>query len=170
MCRPARRTRRNRGGRPACALLCAAFALVAALGCRATPPALTPPQLAGLPRTGLDEGDAARRAIAHLHGREVAPLESAVAGYADGRLILFASRFADAGLANRAFGAMLERLASGTSPFSPPLELPDRPGTWLTRGPGGHHALWAAGTRVFWLQGDPALLDAGLRELAEPPG
>jgi hypothetical protein len=60
---------------------------------------------------------------------------------------------------------MVDRMAAGGSPFSLPVADPARPGTWLTVGPGGHHALWAAGDTVYWLQGDPAALGAARREL-----
>lgn len=142
------------------------LALLPVLACSAEPRVLTPSQLAGLSRSRLEQGDSARQAIGHLHGKDVAPLESAVAVYGeDGRLVLFASRFTDPSTAERTLRTMLERMAPGGTPFAPPIADPARPGTWLTVGPGGHHALWAAGDVVYWLQGDPAALDAARREL-----
>jgi len=142
------------------------LALLPAVACSSPPRELTPPQLAALPRTRLDQGDAARQAIGHLHGKDVAPIESAVAMYGEGgRLVLFASRFADAPAAERTLHTMLERMAPGGTPFSPPVADPAQPGAWLTVGPGGHHALWASDDVVFWLQGDPAALDAARRQL-----
>jgi len=142
------------------------LALLPALACSSPPRELTPPQLAALPRTRLEQGDAARQAIGHLHGKAVAPIESAVATYGEpGRLVLFASRFADAPAAERTLRTMLDRMAPGGTPFSPPVADPAQPGAWLTVGPGGHHALWASDDVVFWLQGDPAALDAARRQL-----
>ncbi len=142
------------------------LALLAVVACAAPPRELTPAQLAGRPRTQLETGDAARQAIGHLHGKDVAPVESAVAVYGtDGRLVLFASRFADAPAAEATLRAMLERMAPGGTPFSPPVSDPARPGTWLSVGPGGHHALWAAGDVVYWVQGDPAAVASGCEEL-----
>ncbi|MCU0222722.1 MAG: hypothetical protein MUF27_01340 [Acidobacteria bacterium] len=142
------------------------LAVLSLPACAAPPRELTPAQLAGRPRTRLEQGDAARQAIGHLHGKDVAPVESAVASYgADGRLVLFASRFADAPAAEQTLRAMLGRMAPGGTPFSPPVADPARPGTWLCVGPGGHHALWAAGDVVFWVQGDPAGVAAGRGEL-----
>lgn len=142
------------------------LALVVGLACTAPPRELTPAQLAGVPRSRLEQGEAARQAIGHLHGKDVAPVESEVASYGDGaRLVLFASRYPDPPAAQRTLKTMIERMAPGGSPFSPPVADPTRPGTWLTVGPGGHHALWVAGDTVYWLQGDPAALAAARREL-----
>ena len=161
-------TRRPTGRaiRPRALLLALLPALLPALACSSSPRELTPAQLAGFHRARLEQGDAARQAIGHLHGKDVAPIESAVAMYGEGeRLVLFASRFADAPAAQRTLRTMLERMIPGGTPFSPPVANPARPGTWLTVGPGGHHALWASGSVVYWLQGDPAALDAARREL-----
>jgi hypothetical protein len=165
-----RRSRCTPGGRPwavrAVRIRLVLLALLPVLACSSPPRELTPSRLAALPRTRLEQGDAARQAIGHLHGKDVAPLESAVAMYGDGgRLVLFASRYPDAASAERTLHTMLDRMAPGGTPFSPPVADPARPGSWLTLGPGGHHTLWAAGDVVYWLQGDPAALDAARREL-----
>jgi len=152
--------------RSALGVIVAFLTLLPSLACLSPPLELTPERLAGLPRTRLEQGDAARQAIGHLHGKDVAPVQSAVAMYGEGGpLVLFASRFADAPTAARTLRTMLDRMSPGGTPFSPPVPNPARPGTWLTVGPGGHHALWAAGDAVYWLQGDPATLDTARREL-----
>lgn len=146
---------------PVALLVC----LVPALACSGPPRELTPAQLGGLPRTRLEQGEAAQQAIGHLHGKAVAPLESAVATYGEGgRVVLYASRYPDASAAARTLRTMLDRMAQGGTPFSPPVADPARAGRWLTVGPGGHHALWATGDLVCWLQGDPGTIDAARHE------
>lgn len=142
------------------------LALLPALACSSPPRELTPPRLAGIPRTRLEQGHAARQAIGHLHGKDVAPIESAVAAYGEGgKLVLFASRFADAAAAERTLRTMLDRMSRVGTPFSPPVADSAWPGSWLTVGPGGHHALWAADDVVYWFQGDPAVHEAARRQL-----
>lgn len=134
--------------------------------CRSSRPAtLTPPRLAGLPCTRVEEGETARRSIGALHGKEVAPLASAIADYGEGRLILYASRFDGPGAAEAALASMLQRLGAGTTPFAAPVAHPSRAGIWLTKGPGGHHALFSRGDRLLWLQGEPQLVDRACGEL-----
>jgi hypothetical protein len=139
--------------------------LVAACG-RAPLPA----RLGGLARTKVWQGERAARLVEELHGKAVAPVSSAVAEYGRaGELRLYLSSFPDGAEANRTLAAMLVRLESGETPFMPPRELRDQPGRWFTVGPGGHHALWAAGSSVYWLTGDPLHLQRAAAELPSPP-
>lgn len=142
-------------------------AAVLAAGCARSP---APARLGGLARGKVLQGERAARLVAGLHGSDVAPLTSTVAEYGRGaQLTLYVSAFADGAEANRTLAAMLARLESGETPFSPPRELREAPGRWFTVGPGGHHALWAAGSSVFWLAGDPLRLQQAVTELPAPP-
>ena len=136
-------------------------------GCARAP---VPVRLGGLTRGKVVQGERAARLVEELHGRDVAPLTSTVAEYGRGaELRLYLSRFPDGAAANRVLAAMLARLESGETPFMPPRELRDQPGRWFTVGPGGHHALWAAGDSVYWLTGDPLHLQRAVAELPAPP-
>lgn len=142
-----------------------AAALSILFACR-TPPPLTPADLAGMPRSRVEEGEAARRAIGALHGKQVAPLASAIAEYGgDGTLTLYASRFGDPAEAERALETMLGRLREGSTPFAAPVPHPAHPGVWLTKGPGGHHALLRSRDRLLWVQGAAPLVDRASAEL-----
>jgi hypothetical protein len=140
---------------------------VLVVGCARAP---VPARLAGLARGSVLQGERAARLVGELHGRDVAPVSSAVAEYGRGpQLTLYVSAFADGAEANRTLAAMLARLESGATPFSPPRELRETPGHWFTVGPGGHHALWAADHSVYWLTGDPLRLRQAVSELPSPP-
>ena len=144
--------------------------LVAAVllaGCARAP---VPARLGGLTRSKVWQGERAARLVGELHGGDVAPTSSTVASYGRrGELRLYLSIFPDGARANRTFAAMLARLESGETPFSRPRELRETPGRWFTVGPGGHHALWAAGSSVYWLTGDPNRLQQAVSELPAPP-
>ena len=129
-----------------------------------------PARLGGLARSRVWQGERAARLVEELHGRAVAPASSTVAEYGrGGELRLYLSSFPDGAEANRILAAMLTRLESGDTPFTPPRELREQPGRWFTVGPGGHHALWAVGSSVYWLTGDPLRLQQATAELPAPP-
>jgi len=138
-----------------------------AVGCARTP---VPARLGGLTRSKLLQGERAARLVESLHGKDVAPVSSAVAEYGrSGQLTLYLSRFPDGAEAHRNLARMLGRLDSGETPFTPPRELRELPGHWFTVGPGGHHALWASGDAVYWVTGDPERLRRAVNELPSPP-
>ena len=146
----------------------AMVALAVALAACARGP--LPARLGGLARSRVWQGERAARLVEELQGRAVAPARSTVAEYGRaGELRLYLSRFPDGAEANRILAAMLARLESGDTPFTPPRELREQPGRWLTVAPGGHHALWAAGATVYWLTGDPLRLQQAASELPAPP-
>jgi len=135
--------------------------------CARTP---LPARLGGLARGKVWQGERAARLVEELHGKAVAPESSAVAEYGRGReLRLYLSRFPDGARANRTLAAMLARLRSGETPFTPPRELRELPGRYFMLGPGGHHAVWAVGDSVYWLTGDPTRLRQAVGELPAPP-
>jgi hypothetical protein len=136
------------------------------VGCARMP---VPARLAGLARGSVLQGERAARLVGDLHGSDVAPVSSTVANYGRGpQLRLYLSSFSDGAEAKRVFAAMLARIGSGDTPFTPPRELREAPGHWFTVGPGGHHALWTAGSSVYWLTGDPARLQRAVAELPSP--
>jgi hypothetical protein len=140
-------------------------ALVVA-GCARAP---LPRHLGGLSRSRFWSGDAARHLMEELHGRQATQGSAAVAEYGRaGQLRVYRSRFADVATAHGTFMRMLGRLGSGETPFSPPRELRELPGRWFTVGPGGHHALWESGDSIYWLTGDPDLLERAVDELPAP--
>lgn len=154
----------------AVAAVLATLAVPMGCGRAATPPApLTPDALAGRARTNLIEGAAAQNAVGHLHGKSVAPVDSAVAEYDGGALVLYVSRYADEAGARAAFDAMLTAMRAGRGPFAVPTPWPGREGAWFTTGLGAHHALWRSDRAVCWLQGDPALVSRGASELWGAP-
>jgi hypothetical protein len=104
-----------------------------------------------------------------LHGKDVAPATSNIAEYGRaGQLRVYCSRFANAATAHGTLMRMLGRLETGDTPFTPPRELREYPGHWFTVGPGGHHALWESAESVYWLTGDPDLLERAVEELPAP--
>lgn len=143
----------------------ALLALVALVACGQAP---LPPRLAGLPRARVLAGEAARRHLAQLHGRDVAPLDSLVAEYGRGRLRVYVSRYRDSFAAQRALERMLAGLRRGESPFANPTPDPAVPGRWATVGLGAHHLLWAAGRAVYWLEGDPEAVFKAAQQLPTP--
>ncbi len=137
------------------------------VGCGQSP---LPPRLADLPRARVLAGEQARRHLARLHGRDVAPADSLVAEYGQGRLRVYLSRYSDAVAAQRALERMLAGLRRGASPFSRPAADPHARGRWTTVGLDAHHVLWAAGRTVFWLEGAPAMVFRAAEELPQPTG
>ncbi len=141
----------------------ALLAVVVLAACARTP---LPKRLGGLVRTRVWSGESAARLMEELHGRSVAPASSAVAEYGRaGQLRVYRSRFADPAAAHGTLVRMLGRLETGDTPFSPPRELREYPGHWFTVGPGGHHALWESDESVYWLTGDPDMLQRAVEEL-----
>lgn len=146
----------------------ALLALAAVLaGCGEAP---LPPRLADLTRARVLAGEQARRHLARLHGRDVAPSASIVAEYGHGRLRVYLSRFSDAVTAQRELERMLAGLRRGRSPFTTPAGDPTARGRWTSVGLDAHHVLWAAGRTVFWLEGDPAVVFRAADQLPQPTG
>ena len=145
----------------------AALALLAA-GCGAGDAAFPPADLAGLPRVGLLEGEAAREAVSRLHRNpEVAPEATWLAEYATPGtpVLLYVSRFGSSEEAAGALGAMLEGIRRGGTPFTAPVGRPD--GTWSMEGLGQAHLVWVSGTDLFWLQAPRDVLKAAFEALEE---
>jgi len=141
-------------------------AAVILAGCARAP---LPRRLGGLTRTRVWSGESAAKLMEELHGRSVAAASSTVAEYGRaGQLRLYRSRFGDAATAHGTLLRMLSRLETGETPFSPPRELRDYPGHWLTVGPGGHHALWESDESVYWLAGEPGRVQQAVEELPAP--
>lgn len=127
-----------------------------------------PPRLAELPRGRVLAGDQARRHLAQLHGRDVAPADSLVAEYGRGQLKIYLSRYRDAVTARRELERMLAGLRRGHSPFTTPLPDPTRRGRWTTVGLAAHHVLWSSGRAVYWLEGDPKVVFRAADQLPQP--
>lgn len=145
-----------------------ALALAALLaGCGQTP---LPPRLAELPRTRALAGEAARRHLAQLHGRDVAPADSLVAEYGQGQLRVYLSRYRDAVTAQAELERMLAGLRRGRSPFTAPVPDPTARGRWTTVGLDAHHLVWASGRSVYWLEGDPMRVFRAADQLPPPGG
>lgn len=136
-------------------------------GCGQAP---LPPRLADLPRARVLAGDQARRHLAQLHGRDVAPSDSIVAEYGGGGLRVYMSRYSDAVAAQRELERMLAGLRRGGSPFSRPVADPVARGRWTSVGLDAHHVLWASGRAVYWLEGNPAVVFRAAGQLPQPTG
>lgn len=109
--------------------------------------------------------------MAELHGRPVAPRSSLVAHYGRRNEVrLWLSRYADPAEARRVVDAMVAGIQRGGTPFHPPWSDGEVRGRWLTYGAGSHHALWAAGSTVYWLEAEPAILFEALGQLPKPAG
>ncbi len=125
-----------------------------------------PSRLCGMARSKVWRGEPAARLVAGMHGKDVAPVSSTVADYGHaGQIRVYLSRFHDAGKARRALDAMLARLGAGDTPFTPPRELAEHPGKWVTVGPGGHHAVWVSGDSLYWVTADPDHIEEAMAEL-----
>jgi hypothetical protein len=149
----------------AAAILAAA---VLALAACAQPP--LPSRLAGLPRTRLYTGQRAVRMLGEVHARRLAPKSAAVGVYGRrGELRVWLARFADGGEAQQVLRAMLERLDSGGTPFSPPRQQREWPNRFFSVGPGAHNVFWVADDAVYWLEGPPGIIDPALDGLPAPP-
>lgn len=149
----------------------AAALLVLAWTLASCGPSPLPPRLADLPRGRVLAGEQARRHLARLHSRDVAPADSLIAEYGDGRLRVYLSRYSDAVVAQRQLERMLAGLRRGDSPFTRPAPDPHARGRWTTVGLDAHHVLWAAGRTVFWLEGEPAAVFRAADQLPPPtPG
>ena len=141
-------------------------AVVALAACGRSP---LPPRLAGLLRTRTFSGARAARMMREIHGREVAPSDSAVADYGKpARLRVWLTRYPDGVSAHRAFAAMLAALRSPASPFPPPRQDPSRAGRWSTVQGRTHHVFWVSERSVYWLEGDPGVVFTAADELPEP--
>ena len=152
-----------RASAPALLVLAALLA-----GCGQSP---LPPRLADLPRARVLAGEPARRHLARLHGRDVAPPDSLVAEYGGGRLRVYLARYSDAVTAQRQLERMLAGLRRGHSPFTRPAPDPHARGRWTTVGLDAHHVLWATGRTVFWLEGEPTVVFRAADQLPPPnPG
>ena len=151
---------------PALRSVAAAALTLALLGCGAAP---LPSHLGGLRRARVWTGQRATNMVTRLHGRQVAAGSSTVAEYGRrGELRVWLTRYPDAAKASTDLKAMLARLRSGATPFTRPLEQSDQPGRWFTVGPGGHHALWVAGSALYWVEGEPGRVQRAVGELPRP--
>lgn len=146
----------------------AAAALVVLASC-AQPP--LPSRLAGLRRTRVVDGPRAVRMIVQMHASKTAPPMAAIAEYGrGGRLRVWLARYEDAGAAERILLRMVKRLSAAGAPFSTPRQTVEWPHRWFSVGPDGHHVFWAAGSAVYWIEGDPGFVARALDELPPPSG
>jgi hypothetical protein len=160
---------RLRSSRRAAARRMLALAVLAGLALASCGEAPLPPRLAGLRRGRVISGLRAVRMIAQLHGDRVVPPAAMIADYGSrGQLRVWLARYRDAGEAERVLSLMVARLGSQGSPFSRPFEAPGLPRRWFTTGLGGHHLFWAAGASIYWVAGEPDLLEAAASELPQP--
>jgi hypothetical protein len=130
---------------------------------------MVPPHLGGLARERVVVGEHAAKMIAAMHGKSVAPRDSAIAEYGTrGELRLYLSRYRDRDEAREVLARMVNRMASGATPFSPPSSQGAMQGRYLTFGPGGHNVLWVAGATLYWLQGGAGNIERAFPELPAP--
>jgi len=149
--------------------LAAGAALMLAFACGHAP---LPARLGGLTRTRVWSGARAVALVAEIHGKTVTSASTTVADYGRrSELRVWLSRYRGPAEANAALEAMLRRLRSGSTPFAPPQEHVRTPGRFFTVGPGGHHATWVSGDRLYWVGGDPDRVALALERLPLPdPG
>jgi len=147
-------------------VVAAGVLLAVALACGHAP---LPARLAGLARTRVWTGARAAEIVAEIHGRNVTSASTTVADYGRrGELRVWLTRFRGPAEANAALEAMLRRLRSGRTAFSPPQEHSQTRGRFVTVGPGGHHVTWVSGSNLYWVGGDPERVARALDQLPRP--
>ncbi|MCL5677245.1 MAG: hypothetical protein M1602_05185 [Firmicutes bacterium] len=113
-----------------------------------------PEQFAGLPRTSLLTGEAARREITGMHGRSLAFSDGYKAQYGQGaeQVVVWLVTTADQVKAQALVKEMTDRIGPSNKVFSPPEALQVGGAlAYRTEGMGMVHYYYARGNRVYWV-------------------
>ncbi len=129
--------------------------------------AALPQTLAGLPLTAAAYGPQAVAEIARLHNKWFPLTAGAMGVYgADNQAILWVAEVPIQRMAARMVEAMREKIAEGTSPFTPRGEQKDGGRTiYEVSGMGQRHFYFQSATQVIWLAADPEKAEQALNEV-----
>ena len=127
-----------------------------------------PNQLAGLRLTESNSGDQAISEFTDLHGKSFPVTSGAVGIYGNRDITLWVASTASDSLALELTNAMQDRIAEGTSPFTPVDEINNRNRkVYALEGMGQKHYYFQSQNLVIWLAANPALADEALQQTLE---
>lgn len=127
-----------------------------------------PGQVAGLLLTDSTRGDQAIAEFTDLHGQEFPVKFGAIGVYGNRNITLWVAGTASDSIAGELTKAMQERIAEGTSPFTPVDEINDRNRkVYALEGMGQKHYYFQSQNLVIWLAANPALADEALQQILE---
>jgi hypothetical protein len=128
--------------------------------------AVLPQTLAGLPLTTATYGPQAVTEIARLHGKRFPLTAGAMGVYGSQKqAILWVAEVPVNLMAARMVEAMQEKIAEGTSPFTPDGERQDgKRIIYELTGMGQKHFYFQSAAQVVWLAADPEIAEQALRE------
>lgn len=127
-----------------------------------------PNQLAGLRLTESKSGDQAVSEFTDLHGKSFPVTSGAVGIYGNRDITLWVASTASDSVALELTNAMQDRIAEGTSPFTPVDEINNRNRkVYALEGMGQKHYYFQSQNLVIWLAANPALADEALQQILE---
>ena len=127
-----------------------------------------PNQVAGLRLTESKSGDQAIAEFTDLHGKAFPVTSGAVGIYGNRDITLWVAATASDSVALELTNAMQERIAEGTSPFTPVDEINDRNRkVYSLEGMGQKHFYFQSQNLIIWLAAEPALADEALQQILE---
>lgn len=127
-----------------------------------------PNRIAGLSLTESKSGDQAISEFTDLHGKSFPVTSGAVGTYGNRDITLWVASTASDSVALELTNAMQDRIAEGTSPFTPVDEINHRNRkVYALEGMGQKHYYFQSKNLVIWLAAEPGLADEALLQILE---
>jgi hypothetical protein len=127
-----------------------------------------PDSIAGIRLASSTTGAQAIEEVSSMHGKEF-PIEFGEIGiYGDREITLWVAGAASKESALQMTSAMQEKIARGTSPFTPVDQLKNKNRqVYVLDGMGQRHYYFQANTLVIWLAANPSVADAAIQQILE---
>lgn len=127
-----------------------------------------PDSIAGLQMTNYTTGDQAVADFENLHGKQFPVTSGSIGIYGNNEITLWAAGAPSEAIALEMTNAMQEKIAKGTSPFTP-LEQFDQGNRtiYVLEGMGQKHFYFQSKNLIIWLAAEPSIADEALKQILE---
>jgi hypothetical protein len=127
-----------------------------------------PDQIAGRRMTNYTTGAQAVVEFENLHGKQFPVTSGAIGIYGDREITLWAASAPSEAIALEMTNAMQEKIAKGTSPFTPLEQFNQGDRTiYILEGMGQKHYYFQSKNLVIWLAVSPTLADQAIQQTLE---
>lgn len=127
-----------------------------------------PARIAGLALDSSESGEAAISEFTTMHGKEFPVISGEIGHYGDGRLTLWVAGTSTDAVASEMVDSMRDRIAEGTSPFTPLQEIQSgNRKVYVLDGMGQKHFYFQSENLVIWLASDVSVADSAIQQILE---